>query len=165
MPALDTNDPATWQPGDLYVLLMFEYHGWATIRDTAGCEDPPVDPVEETLDAIRREIVALRMERFASLARANIDWFLTISGLNNHRNPSVVALFERVARAAPGSYGILYTHDAEANLGQGQAPYADEIGESPERWYCRVMKRGRVTRHDDHHLSPHIGEVEDDCSE
>jgi hypothetical protein len=143
---------------------MFQYHGWVTIRDSAGCEDRDEDPAQATLHAVRTAIADAQMEAAATLEARNISWFLTIMGHNNHRNAGVVELFEAVARLAPGSYGILYTHDDEANLWSFGDPYPDEVGESADRWYCRVMKRGRVERHEDAFLSPHIGVVEDDCS-
>jgi hypothetical protein len=105
------------------------------------------------------------MQTWTSLEPRNGLWFLSIGGHDNHRNPNVVKLFERVAQTAPGSYGLLYTHDDEANLWNSREPGPDEVGESADHWYSRVMKRGRVERHVDAWLSPHIGVVEDDFSE
>lgn len=57
---------------------------------------------------------------------------------NNHHDADVVKLFERFALTAPGSYGILSTHDDEANLWSLRDPFADEIGERASHWYCRA---------------------------
>jgi hypothetical protein len=145
------------------MLRVFEYHGWATIQDTPGDEGLDDDPSSATLDAIRAAIVESDLRHRVSLDERNVSWFLTIHGLNNHRNPRVVELFETIARIAPGSYGILFTQDDEAGLGDHRGP--DEIGERDNWWYCRVMKRGRVERHTDAWLSPHIPTVEDDLSD
>jgi Immunity protein 7 len=143
---------------------MFEYHGWVTILDTTGAVDVDEDPVPGTLDAVRAAIGETGMLTWAALEPRNGLWFLTINGFHNHRNPNVVALFERIAQIAPGSYGLLYTHDDEANLWTSRPPHPDEAGESPSHWYSRVMKRGRVERHLDVRLSPHVGTVEDEWS-
>jgi hypothetical protein len=133
---------------------MFEYHGWATIVDSAAYDDVADDPAEATLDEVREAIEHAHMETVASLEFRHLRWYLTIMGHSNQRNPGVVSLFETVARVAPGSYGLLYTHDDEANLSWSREASADEVGEDSERWYCRVMHGGRVERHDDPFLTP-----------
>jgi hypothetical protein len=145
---------------DLATLVgVFEYHAWVTIQDTTGDEGPS----PATLDAIRAAVSDSDLRHRVSLDERNVSWFLTVHGLNNHRNPNVVNLFETVARIAPGSYGILFTQDDEAGLGTPRGP--DEIGEHDNWWYCRVMQRGRVERHTDRWLSPHVPTVEDDHSD
>ena len=141
---------------------MFEYHGWATILDSTGDEEFDDDPSVATLDAVRRAMADARLEHRVALDVRNGSWFLAIHGLNNHRNPAVVRLFEAIARIAPGSYGMLFTHDDEAGLGAARGP--DEAGEHDNWWYCRVMKRGHVERHTDAWMSPHVPTVEDDLS-
>ncbi|MBE2316680.1 hypothetical protein DVA67_011900 [Solirubrobacter sp. CPCC 204708] len=142
---------------------MFEYHGWATILDSTGEQEFDEDPSRTTLNAVRNAMANSGLGNRVALDVRNGLWFLAIHGFNNHRNPAVVELFEAVARIAPGSYGILFTHDDEAGLRNFVAgPY--EAGEHENWWYCRVMKRGRVERHADALLSPHVPTVEDDLS-
>ncbi|MDA0179347.1 immunity 7 family protein [Solirubrobacter phytolaccae] len=142
---------------------MFEYHGWATILDSTGYEDLDEDPSTATLEAVRSAMADSGLEHRVALGARNGSWFFQIHGLNNHRNPNVVRLFEAVARIAPGSYGVLFTHDEEAGLGTPRGP--DDTGELDNWWYCRVMKRGRVERHADALLSPHVPTVEDDLED
>ncbi|MDA0172966.1 immunity 7 family protein [Solirubrobacter taibaiensis] len=101
---------------------MFEYHGWATILDSTGYEDLDEDPSTATLDAVRRAMADSGLEHRVALDARNGSWFLRIHGLNNHRNPDVAGLFEAVARIAPGSSGVLFTHDEEAGLGPPRGP-------------------------------------------
>jgi hypothetical protein len=86
---------------------MFEYHGWVTIRDSAGCEEREEDPAPKTLDLIDQPSKRRACSAPADLKRRNGAWFLTLAGLNNHRNSGIVELFERVAHVAPGSYETL----------------------------------------------------------
>jgi hypothetical protein len=131
---------------------MFEFHGWATLRDSAGTEDLHDDPSAATIAAVR-ELVAQAggHNRVADLRGANGDWHLWIAGFHNHRQPAITDLFEQVAALAPGSYGLLHIHD-------------DEDPGKDNDWIVWVMRRGRVTQEPDRFLSPHIGAVEDAAS-
>jgi Immunity protein 7 len=79
------------------------------------------------------------------LRGANGHWQVWLAGCHNHRAPGITELFRSIARAAPGSYGILYVYDDEASDGW-------------DRW---VMRRGDVHKARDEDLSPHVGVVED----
>ena len=143
---------------------VFEYHGWIALRHTAAFWDPPLDVAESVHNEIVRrvsaEIDALRLgSGKAWILTSNGSHFVSIHGLNNHRTPEVVAFFERVGEIAPGSYGVLYTHDGEAGLGEPRSP--DEVGENDEDWYRRVMVRGEVRRERVDEFSPMIGALED----
>lgn len=127
---------------------MFEFHGWATIKASPGCDDPPT-PVAEVRQVVEGEN---RSNHTVDLRVANGDLQLWVAGFHNHRDGSVLELFKRVAAVAPGSYGILYVHDDEV---------ADV--ERQNTWTRFVMKRGEVHAEVDESLSPHIGVVEDDC--
>jgi hypothetical protein len=81
----------------------------------------------------------------ADLRGANGEGHVWLAGCHNHRTPAIEELFRPIARATPGSYGILYTFDDEASDGW-------------DRW---VMRRGNVYRAQDEDLSPHVGVVED----
>jgi Immunity protein 7 len=74
---------------------------------------------------------------------------LWVAGDHNHHTPDVLTFYEVVAATAPGSYGVLYTHD-------------DEDGTNA--WTRWVMRRGAVHPETDNSLSPHIGLVEDPWS-
>lgn len=57
------------------VTSVFEYHGWATVLNTAGCDDRDHDPSEATLDAIRSAISEAGLQRAATLESHNGSWF------------------------------------------------------------------------------------------
>jgi hypothetical protein len=138
--------------------IVFEYHGWATIRETFRAEELREDPAPATLEAVQR-LIAPHSEMFnrvADLRIANGDWHLWLAGLHNHRDEGVIDLFRGVAATAPGSYGLLYVFDDE--LGDGR----DDARNS---WRCWVMKRGEVSETEDALLSPHVPTVEDALSE
>ncbi len=144
---------------------MFEYHGWVVIVDSAGCDDELEDPHPRTLERVRAELELVRLGTGSvALTVSNGDHTVSINGLNNHRNPDVVQLFEQLGRIAPGSYGVLFTHDTEAGL--GKVPKSlDETGENPDDWYRRVMVRGRVRREREAAFSPNDGTLFDVCPE
>lgn len=134
---------------------MFEYHGWATIRDSAGCEDEAEeDPAKATIASLQQSIRTFDgwSNLTVDLRVANGAWHIWIAGFHNHRQNDVITFFESVARTAPGSFGVLYVLD-------------DEADEDSNQWICWVMSRGSVRREVDRYLSPHIGVVEDDCSD
>jgi len=58
------------------------------------------------------------------------------AGSHNH-GADVVDFYERVASAAPGSYGVLYLHDDERSVGDRN------------KWQVYVLRRGEVTEHAD----------------
>jgi hypothetical protein len=135
---------------------VFEYHGWATLRDSldafsSGTAD---DLSESAYDAVAKELADVRNGlQTADLRIVNGSAHLWIAGLRNHRQDSVIAAFRRIAQAAPLSYGLLHVYDDEAR------------GDDENRWVAWVMKRGTVVREPDQHLSPHVDVVEDDLNE
>jgi hypothetical protein len=105
---------------------MFEFHGWVTVRDAAAQDDGEL-VADATIDEIRgllRNVaeVAEFTGGVADLRQVNAGWQLHIHGLRNHRKNEIVEVFRDVARAAPGSYGLLHLHDDEA--------------EDDSRWVC-----------------------------
>jgi len=137
---------------------MFEFHGWATIRASAGCEDDDgADHAQRAAESTVREMVAgspLR-ESFnctLDIRTANGHLHLSLAGCHNHADARVLYLFHDVARLAPGSYGLLYIHDDE-----------DPERDTANRWTSHVLARGAVTAVPDPFLSPIIEVVEDDC--
>ncbi|HEX8205786.1 MAG TPA: Imm7 family immunity protein [Solirubrobacteraceae bacterium] len=134
---------------------MFEYHGWIALRRTAAYDDPPPEVERglenEMLGRVRHELAALALGTGeARLTTSNGSHFVSIHGLNNHRNPAVVPFFERAGEIAPGSYGVLYTQD----------------GENDEDWRRRTMVRGRLLPSERvDAFSPVIGALEDPAPE
>ena len=75
-----------------------------------------------------------------------------ILGNRNHATtdwPEVLALFEWIAKNAPGSYGILSCHNDEDAKGQDN------------EFQVFVLRRGTLKRGVDPHLSPYIPMVEE----
>lgn len=150
-PATDSASPfaaeadgliAAWNPDGMY-----EWHGWATIRDTATVGDVEEDPSPAALSRVRALLAeqAAVANETADLRVANGEYHLWLAGMHNHQAPGILGLYRAVAAVAPGSYGILYTRD-------------DDVSNYWDRW---VMRRGQVCRQQDHDLSPHVGLVED----
>lgn len=134
---------------------MYEYHGWATIRDSAGCEGEADDPSQAKLAAVRTQLEATPGDptfQVADLRSANGDWHVRVSGMRNHRQAQIPELWRQLAALAPGSYGPLHVHD-------------DEEPEWSNTWAVWVMVRGTVRREVEGRLSPHVVVVEDDCSD
>ena len=133
---------------------MFEYHGWATLRDAQDAFGGKADDLSQgAYDAVLKEIADVRNAlQTADLRIANGSAHLWMAGLRNHRQDAVVEAFRKIAQVAPWSYGLLHVYDDEAD------------GENKHRWVGWVMKRGTVVPEADPYLSPHIGVVEDDLS-
>ncbi|MBE0339501.1 Imm7 family immunity protein [Paenibacillus sp. 23TSA30-6] len=131
---------------------MFEYHGWATIRESSSFEDD-----DEKLILVIQEIQNFLNELdwpsgVLDLRAVNGDFQLWIAGLNNHKptakhNP--IELLKKVGEFAPGSYGILYVRDS------------DDMKLFNE-FRVHTLIRGELTEHTDPFLSPFIPKVEDD---
>ncbi|WP_329202891.1 MULTISPECIES: Imm7 family immunity protein [unclassified Streptomyces] len=87
---------------------MFEYHGWITLRETAGDDD--ASPY------------------LLDLRWMNGEPFIHLGGHSNHRSsPDAVALFEYVATVAPGSYGLLHIRDGPPS---GRCPVSLDLAET-----------------------------------
>jgi hypothetical protein len=134
---------------------MFEFHGWATLRDSATAADDDAF-VPEVADATAEKVRLLLAEvveeaeftgGLADLRMVNGAWQVLLHGLRNHRQAWLVDVYTRIATTAPGSYGLLHAHD-------------DEV-EDGSRWVCWTMLRGRVEEGTEERLTPHFGRVED----
>jgi hypothetical protein len=133
---------------------VFEYHGWATVRDSLDDGYEAADCLSQgaydaVADALARADSDLQV---ADLRVVNGSCHVWLAGLRIHRQNSVIDAFGAIAKAAPWSYGVLYVYD-------------DEAEDDANRWVTWVMKRGVVAAHADGFLSPHVGEVEDDLDE
>jgi hypothetical protein len=128
---------------------MFEWHGWATVRASAGTKDDQA--AEEEQRAAEGRVAALINEvagadnETVDVRNANGSIHVWLAGSHNHRDDRVVELFRTVAETAPGSYGVMYVLD-------------DDSTSNWQRW---VMRRGHITQEADTSLSPHVGLVED----
>jgi len=102
---------------------VFEYHGWATLREAEEIDCPINDPARAgdclrttTLNSIGSllESDGLRnVWQRAELSSANGAWHLHLSGYRNHRQALVLETWGRIGELAPGSYGLLYVQDDE----------------------------------------------------
>jgi hypothetical protein len=132
---------------------MFEYHGWATLRDYAGVgpDEFADDPRAETVDVVRllldREAVS-NVWQSASVTSRNGCWQVEMQGVRNHRSDAVLEVWHALGQAASGSYGLLYVHD-------------DEDPRRPNEWAVYALVRGKVTVNADPFLSPFVPRLED----
>lgn len=126
---------------------MFEYHGWAVVRDDTYDGD----------DAKLRSIVTELEQRAGEFndgsGMTDIRWingacFITFAGKPNHRHECVFGWFRWLAKHAPGSYGLLYIWD-------------DENTEFGNTFQVHCLRRGLVEERIDPFLSPCIPAVED----
>ncbi|PZG13252.1 Imm7 family immunity protein [Nonomuraea aridisoli] len=126
---------------------MFEYHGWVTIRDTAGPEEDPARLTRQ-IEEIQERLARLGDYGLLDLRWMNGTPFLHLAGNPNRRGAwgqEIIGLFARVGEIAPGSFGLLYVLDDE----------------SDEEVRVFRMARGEVTEHADPFLSPVVPTLED----
>ena len=128
---------------------VFEWHGWTTIVASPGTEDDPAaDARQRDAEARVARVVAGAAgvaNETLDLRSANGSVHVWLAGSHNHRDEAVADLFRSIAKAAPGSYGVMYVLDDDLSY----------------TWERLVMRRGTVSREVDTSLSPHIGVVED----
>jgi hypothetical protein len=128
---------------------VFEWHGWATIVASPGAgDDAAAEAGQRDAEAQVAQLIAGAAgvaNETLDLRSANGSTHLWLAGSHNHRDEAVTGLFRSIAKAAPGSYGVMYVLD-------------DDVSCTWERW---VMRRGTVSREADTSLSPHVGVVED----
>ena len=128
---------------------MVEMHGWITLRETYRVADD--EDMERVLDEIRKEIRRLVYPAL-QIKVCNGQDFIEFSLYTNHMSKAVrdlVAFFEKVGRAAEGSYGLLYIHNDEDDQGYNE-------------FVVHRLARGRVTIFRDAFLSPLIPTVENE---
>lgn len=135
---------------------MYEYHGWVSLRDSAGDDDElvsaaTVTAVTELLDASSLCVY------LADVREVNGAHVVTVAGFPNHAPADVLETYCRIAELAPGSYGVLDVYDDEAGPATGDGFRPDDNN----TWFSYVMARGTVRRHRNPWLSPHVPTVED----
>ena len=100
---------------------MFEFHGWARIESSSGRSiirddglyAPDDDVLYEQLERQLDEIEQPTRECFDMRRTINGLMSLTVSGLRNHRDKSVFAVFEWLSANGARSTGVLFTRDDE----------------------------------------------------
>lgn len=114
---------------------MYEYHCWAALPDFGDREE------EDRLgDELRARIAELDDSSF-NVTTLNM-LIVAASGLRNHSQPLVIAVFEWIAREWPGSYGLMYI-----------APeYPDADGQW--RWHVGKIGDGTIEYLEDRYFEP-----------
>jgi hypothetical protein len=123
---------------------MFEYHGWAVVRDGTGDN--------ANLRRIVGELQRVSGEFNNGSGVSDIRWIngeclVSFAGLPNHRHECVFDWFHWLAKHAPGSYGLLYVWDDES----------ETFGNS---FRVSCLRRGEVVQGADTFLSPCIPTIE-----
>lgn len=131
---------------------MYEFHGWATIRETFEEED--AGNLELVFKNIQNFILELGWSAgLLKVYPANGTHHLAVGGFLNHKSfeaGEIIELFQFIADQAPGSYGLLYTRDDE------------DIEGYDNEFKVYVLARGTLRRQEDVWLSPFVPVVEDD---
>ncbi|MFD1136572.1 Imm7 family immunity protein [Paenibacillus urinalis] len=131
---------------------MYEYHGWATIRESSSIEDDELN-LAILIKKIQEYINELQWPTgVLDLRIVNGEYQLWIAGLNNHKPTDKhhpLKVFSTIGTLAPGSYGILYVRDS------------DDL-EHYNEFKVHSLVRGTVTEHADPFLSPVIPKLEDE---
>lgn len=126
---------------------VFDYHGWAVVRDDTYHVDNGT--LHATIEELRRRIDEFHDgSGIASVRAVNGVFHVAVSGCPNHRHEDVLGLFPWLAEHAPGSFGLLYVWD-------------DEDPEFNNAYQVWCLRRGRTDRRLDPFLSPCIPQVED----
>lgn len=132
--------------------IMYEYHGWATIRESASFEDDEYH-YGLVIQHLRKYVEELNWPAgVLDLRAVNGDFQLWIAGLDNRKPVSKydpAEVLKKVGEIAPGSYGILYVRDSDDT-------------ESFNQFKVYTLIRGKVRENDDPFLSPFIPNIEDE---
>jgi hypothetical protein len=131
---------------------MFEFHGWATIRESA--RDTDAGRLSAIIERINRRISEYSWHSgVLGLHVINGAYQLVTTGFTNHRDTraaEITALYSEIAQIAPGSYGLLYMRNDED---------PDPLRRNGfEVW---VLARGALDVQSDGLLSPFVPTVED----
>jgi succinate dehydrogenase hydrophobic anchor subunit len=130
---------------------MVEYHGWITLREsTHDIDDGRLDAIAAT---IQGKISGIQAEHtIRGMKVVNATYMIWLGGCTNHWSSDeeeAFELFRFVASLAPGSYGLLYVWDDEAQ------------NEQENMFRVWRLARGFLTQHADPFLSPCIPTLED----
>lgn len=133
---------------------MYEFHGWANIRETYRNTEEAEMNIRTIIDKINQYIKSQEMFNWSfDIKTYNGNHHLIVSGFTNHALPASKKLFDLykyIANIAPGSYGLLYIHDDE------------DINGFENEFRVFVLARGELIEKKDMFLSPYIPTVEDE---
>ncbi|QVQ51784.1 hypothetical protein J4H86_23955 [Spiractinospora alimapuensis] len=135
---------------------MIEFHGWVSVRESTVGFVPPNPNGSETHERFLDRIDELDDDSCLVDARwVNAMFQVTLGGRHNHRGGAerYLEFFRWIATWAPGSYGLLYYRDDEA-----------EHPARREEFRVLVMARGEVSERIDPFLSPCVPVIEDEIS-
>ena len=130
---------------------MLELHGWLTISETYKDEDKYTN---ESLENIMRQVTRIIESSGTQLTLRymNGTTFLTAQLYANHRTKetdNIIETYKSVAKAATGSYGIIYLRD-------------DEDTRHYNEFQIFIFKKGECIHKTDDIFSPCIPTIEDD---
>ena len=129
-------------------MSAFEFHGWATIRESYNEEGECESRLQEAIAAIG-SFVDNELNFPAKVFATNYQYHLMMSGNSNHYRDGPLQLFKLIRDIAPGSYGLLHIHDFEDDDGWDN------------HFQVWVLKKGSLERCRDTMLSPYFPEVEE----
>ncbi len=132
---------------------MFEYQGWATIRESYLEEFESEKLLVDIVSKIKKVIKNIDDKpQVIGLRHINGVPRLWIMGFSNHKGNDwnqAYDLFTMIASTAPGSYGVLSYRDDEDQNGN----------DNSINMY--VLKKGQLSFHQDPFLSPCIPSIEE----
>ena len=129
-------------------MSSFEFHGWATIRESYNEEGECEARLKQAMAAIS-SFVDDKLYFPAKVLATNYQYHLMMSGNANHYREEPLQLFNIIRDLAPGSYGLLHIHDEEDRDGWDN------------HFQVWVLKKGSLERCRDTLLSPYTPEVEE----
>ena len=132
---------------------MIEYYGWATIRESYSEQFEDDEELGRIISNLTSVFNRTIKDTNASgiFEMKNGEWRLMVFGARNHRAGEwhqIYELFQWIAKYAQGSYGLLMLHD-------------DEIPEEANKFITFALKKGKLVKETDNHLSPYFPEVEE----
>lgn len=131
-------------------MSAFEFHGWATVRESFNEEGESKARLKEAMATIGSFLENDLGGTFKSqIYYTNGQVHLMTSGSSNHYRDSPLQLFKLIRDIAPGSYGLLHILDEEDRDGWDN------------HFQVWVLKRGSLERCRDTLLSPYFSEVEE----
>lgn len=133
---------------------MYEFHGWAVIRETPQVIDE--ENIDDIAKMIEEYIDNLNWESgIFKIFAVNGEYQIIVSGVSNHKTKEseLLGVYKYIAKIAPGSYGLLYVKDDEDTKGLDN------------EFIVYTLVRGNLSIQKDTFLSPFIPIVEDECTD
>lgn len=131
---------------------MYEYHGWATIRESSSIEEDETK-LDICINQIQNYIDELQWPTgVLDLRVVNGEYELWIAGFSNHKpiaEHDPLKVITMIGKLAQGSYGILYVRDSDDH-------------EQYNEFRVHSLIRGNIMEHADPSLSPVIPTLEDE---